>query len=75
MDFPGISNGKEPACSTGNLCSIPGLGTSPGLGNVNSCQYSSLDNPMDRRVWQATVHGVSKSQTQVRQLGKHAHTS
>ena len=28
-------------------------------------QYSSLGNPMDRGAWQATVHGVTKSQTQL----------
>ena len=26
-------------------------------------QDSCLENPMDRRVWWATVHGVTKSQT------------
>ena len=29
-------------------------------------QYSCLENPMDRGAWQATVHGVAKSQTQQR---------
>ena len=29
----------------------------------NPFQYSCLENPMDRRAWQATVHGVTKSQT------------
>ena len=33
----------------------------PGEGNDNSLQYSCLENPMDRGVWQATVHGVAKS--------------
>ena len=37
---------------------IPGLGRSPGEGKGKSCQYSCLDNPMDRGAWQATVHGV-----------------
>ena len=31
--------------------SIPGLGRSPGGGNDNSFQYSSLENPMDRGAW------------------------
>ena len=35
---------------------IPGLGRSPGEGN-NPLPYSGLENPMDRRAWQATVHG------------------
>ena len=29
-------------------------------GNGNLLQNSSLENPMDRGAWQATVHGVSK---------------
>jgi len=43
--------------------SIPGSGRSPGEGNGNPLQYSCLGNPMDRGAWQATVHGVTKSQT------------
>ena len=39
---------------------IPGLGRSPEGGNGNPLQYSCLGNPMDRRAWWATVHGVSK---------------
>ena len=42
---------------------IPGLGRSPGVGNGKPLQYSCLENPMDRRAWQAIVHGVAKSQT------------
>ena len=42
---------------------IPGLGRSPREGNGNPLQYSYLENPMDRGVWRATVHGVTKSQT------------
>ena len=42
---------------------IPGLGRSPGGGNGNSLQYSCLENSMDRRG--DTVHGVTKSQTQL----------
>ena len=40
--------------------SIPGSGRSPGEGNDNLLQYSSLENPMDRGAWQATVHGATK---------------
>ena len=39
-------------------------GRSPGVGNGNPLQYSCLKNSMDREAWQATVHGVSESQTQ-----------
>ena len=38
----------------------PGLGRSPGEGNVNLIQHSRLGNPMDRGAWLATVHGVAK---------------
>ena len=40
--------------------SIPGLGRSPGGGNGNPLQHSGLENPMDRKAWWATVHGVEK---------------
>ena len=45
--------------------SIPGLGRSPGEGNGNPFQYFCLENPMDRGAWRATVHAVTKSQTQL----------
>ena len=51
FDFSGhpcSSNGKEPACDAGDQDSIPGLGSSSGEGNVNSLQYSCLENPIDR---------------------------
>ena len=48
----------------GDLGSIPESGTSSGEVNDNPLQYSCLENPMDRGAWQATVHGVIKSQTQ-----------
>ena len=38
------------------------MGFIPRGGNGNPLQYSCLENPMDRRAWWATVHGVSKSQ-------------
>ena len=44
---------------------ILGLGRSPGGGNGNLLQYSCLENPMDGRTWKATVHGVTKSWTQL----------
>ena len=39
---------------------IPGSGRPPGEGNSNPLQYSCQENPMDRGVWWATVHGVAK---------------
>ena len=57
--FPRSSVGKESACNTEDLSSMPGLGRSPGEGNGNPLQYSCLENPMDRGTWQATVDGVA----------------
>ena len=51
------------ARKVGNLGSVPGSGRSPEEGNGNPLQYSCLENSMDRGAWQATVHGVAKSQT------------
>ena len=56
---------KASSCNAGDLCSIPGSGRSPGEGNGNPLQFSCLENPMDGGVWWATVHGVTKSQTQL----------
>ena len=47
--FPGGSDGKESACSVGDLGSIPGLGRSPGEGHGNPLQYSCLENPHGQR--------------------------
>ena len=57
---------KNLPATAGVLGSIPGLGTSPGEGNGNPLQYFYLGNPMDRRGWQATVHGVTESPAQLR---------
>ena len=65
--------GKETACNVGDLGSIPGLGRSPEEGNGNPLQYSCLENPMDRGTWQATVHRIAKSLTQLKQLGTAGH--
>ena len=51
---------KESACNAGDPDSIPGSGRSPGEGNGNPLQYSCLQNPMDREVWEATVHGITR---------------
>ena len=60
----GGSDGKESACNARNqtvfdLC----VGKISWKGNGFPLQYSCLENPMDRGPWQATVHGVTKSQT------------
>ena len=53
------------AWNVGDPGSIPGLGRSPGEGNGNPLQYPCLENSMYRGAWQATVHEVTKSQTQL----------
>ena len=65
LGFPGGSDGKEPACNSGDLGSIPGLGRSHGEGNGNPLQYSCLENSMDRGDWRSTVHWGEKHQTQL----------
>ena len=50
---------------------IPVSGRSPGEGNGTPLQYSCLENPMDRGAWWATVHGVAKSETQLKLLSMH----
>ena len=62
--FPGGSNGKESSCNAGDPGSIPGSGRSPEKRNVYPLQYSCLENSTDR-AWQALVHGVAKSRTQL----------
>ena len=56
--FPGGLLGNMPA-NAGDTSLTPALGRSPGEGNGNPLQYSCLENPMDRRPWWATVHGVA----------------
>ena len=64
--FPGALDSKESAWNTGDPGLMPGSGRSPGEGNGYPLQYSCLENPMDRGAWWATVHGVAKSQTRLR---------
>ena len=69
MGFPDGTVVKNLPVNTGgdarDTGSIPGSGRSPGGGNGNLLQYSCLGNPMDRGAWWATVHRVTKSQTQL----------
>ena len=69
VGFPGGTGGKNLPISAGDIrdmSSTPGSGRSPGGGHGDSLQCSCLENPMDRGAWQATVHGVEKSQTQLK---------
>ena len=66
---------KNPPANAGDVRdtgSIPGSGRSPGEEHGNPLQYSSLENLMDRGAGWATVHGVAKSQTQLKRLSMHA---
>ena len=63
--FPHGLDGKESAHNAGDLGLIPGLGRSPGEEKRYPLQYSCLENSMDRGTWRATVHGVTKSWTQL----------
>ena len=60
-----VKNLPANAGTIGDANSIPGSGRSLEGRNGNPLQYSYLENPIDRGVWQATVHGVTKSQTQL----------
>ena len=69
MGFPGGSVVKNPSANAEGADSIPGLGGSPGGGNGNPLQYSTLGNAMDRGGWQATGHEkVSKESDTTEQL-------
>ena len=61
MSFPGGWDGQQSACNAEDPGSIPGLGKSLREGNDYPLQYSCLENSMDRRAWQATVHGVQRA--------------
>ena len=67
----GIEN-RLGVCNAGDRSSILKPGISPAEGNGNPLQYSCLENPMDRGAWWVTVHSISKSQTQMKQLSRHA---
>ena len=61
--FPDDLAGKEFTCNTGDSGLIPWWERSLGGRYDNPLQYSSLENPMDRRAWQDTVPGVAKNWT------------
>ena len=77
MGFPGGASVKNPSANAGDIrdtSSIPRSGRSLGGGLGNPLQYSCLENPIDRVAWWAIVHGVTKNQTQLKQLSMHTCT-
>ena len=66
-----IKNLPANAGNVRDMSLIPGLGRPP-VGHGNPLQYSCLENPMDRGAWQAKVHRVAKSWTQMKRLSVHA---
>ena len=60
------------ACNSGDLGLIAGLGRSPGAGHSNPCQFSCLENHMDRGASPAPVIGVAQSWTRLEWLSVHA---
>ena len=69
--FPGASLGEKIHLQCRRCRFNPWIRKSPG-GHDNPLQYSCLEAPRDRGAWQATVHRVTKSQTQLKQLSMHA---
>ena len=66
VGLPRWLRGKESTCGAGDASLIHESGRSSGGGNGQSLQYSCLGNPTDRGAWRATVCGVAKSQTRLR---------
>ena len=67
---------KNPTANSGDsrdMGLIPRSGRSPGGGKGNPLQYTCLENPMNRGAWGATVHRVSKSWMQLKQLSMCTH--
>ena len=59
--FPGGTVVKNPPANAGDAGFTPGSGRYPGVGSGNPRQCSWLGNPIDRGVWQTTVHGVAEA--------------
>ena len=70
--FPGDSFSKESISNAGDPGWISGSGRSPGGGHDNPLQCSCLENPTDGGAWRATVHGVTKSRTRLRDSHSYA---
>ena len=71
MDFSGGLDGKESACSVGDLGSIPGLGQCPWEGNGNPLQYSCLENPHGQKSLVGSSPWGRKEPDSTEQLAQH----
>ena len=70
-----VKNPPANAEAIGAVGSISGSGRSPGGWHGNPLQYSCLENTIDRGAQRATVHGVTKNQTQLKRLHTHTHNA
>ena len=74
--MPDGASGEEAlanAAEVRDAGSIPGSARPPGGRHGNLAQCPCLENPVDKGAWRATVHGVTKSWTRLKQLSVHAH--
>ena len=74
--FPDGTSSKEPACQCRRHKRRrfdPWVKKIPWRRDGNPLHYSSLENPMDRGAWWATVHGVAKRRTWLKRLSTHIH--
>ena len=72
--FPDGSGGKESACNSGDLGSIPELGRSLGGGHGNPLQYSCLENPHGQRSLAGYSPWGHKESDRTDRLSTHTHT-
>ena len=63
--YPGGSDGKESACSAGDLGLIPGWEDPLEEGMATHCSVLAWRGPMDGGAWPALVCGVAESWTQL----------
>ena len=69
-----VKNSPANSGDTRDMGSIPGLGRSPGVGEMATHSgISCLENSMDRETWQGIVHGVAESQTRLSTWHTHKH--
>ena len=66
--FPGGSDSKESTCNAGDLGSIPGWADALEKEMATHSSILAWRIPVDRGAWWATVHGVAKSQTRLKQF-------